>query len=121
MQYPYKRRDAAFQAVPNGPDWDSCEGSIEGAEPANVYHEGALETYSAIVQYHSEPGVTDDNTAKLDAAVSIFRQESLTSAEYGRELGKKTLSLGSVYDEKSVQILFLEKAIHTTRKTTRHW
>lgn len=55
---------------------------------------------------------TDDNMAKLHTKVRSLWQGSMAFVEYALELSTRTLSCGSLYDEKSLEALFVEEATH---------
>lgn len=88
---------------------------------AKFYHDCVLKSFSAIFHFLLKHYVIADSIGKLDAVVRSFRQKSMDPAEYGQELLTKTLSCGSVYDEKFLTALFLGEVTHLIRKTLRHW
>lgn len=56
------------------------------------YHEGALKSYSAVVQFLQTRYVSDDNTKELDVEMRNIRQGSMSLTEYAQEHWLKTLS-----------------------------
>lgn len=67
----------------------------------SVDHEGALKPYSTVVQFVLKSYITNDNLAKLDVEVGNVKRGSITMEKYSHELSTKSLTLGSVYDEKN--------------------
>lgn len=87
----------------------------------NFYHEDALKSLSAIVQFVLKHHATDYKIVKLEAGVRRLRQRLMKSAEFSEELWTKKLSFGSVYDEKSIKIVSVKDATQSICQTISHW
>lgn len=70
--------------------------------------EGRLTSFYAIVNYLLKQFATEDNIATVEADIWDFRQGSLTATGYAQQLWKKTLTCGSIYNEKILKGLFVE-------------
>lgn len=79
---------------------------------ANFYYEITLRWYQAIDQFLLQLYVPNDNIAKIDAEVRSLRQGLMTVADYAQEMWRRPLIRGSVYDEKSLNALFVEGGTH---------
>lgn len=84
-------------------------------------HEGALQSYSSIVNFLLKRYATDDNIAKLDSDIRSLRQGSSTPTEFAQKLWTKSLVFGSEYDGKALKEMFVEGIQASIRKTLRHW
>lgn len=104
-----------WKELQKGPAEAAVKAQIALTSSANVYHERASKSYSAIVQFLLKRFVTDHNKAELNAEVRNLSQGSTTPAEYAKDRWTKTLRCQSVYDEKTVMALFVEGVIHPIR------
>lgn len=87
---------------------------------ANFYHEGALKSYCAIVQFLLKRYGTGAGIARLEAEVRSLRKESMTPTEYAHERRTRILTCGSLYDEKFCRTLFVGGRTHLIRNILRH-
>lgn len=85
-----------FKQYSTGPAEAAVKARDMLASSATFYHEGALKSNSAIVQYLLKRYVMADSIAELDAEVCYLRQVSVIPAEHTQKLRMKTQSCGSV-------------------------
>lgn len=94
------------------------EARVALTDSANVYLECALKSYSAIVLLLLKCHVPDGNITRLDAEVRNLRPGSMITAEYAQDLMKRTLSCGSIYEEISLNDLFVGGVNHPILKAS---
>lgn len=110
-----------FKQFLTGPAEIKLKAQVKILNSANIFHGGALKSYSATFPFLLKPYVTDENMSRLDAKVCNLRQESMTPAEHRQEPCTKTLVCGSVYDESLIKALIPEGVTHPIRKNLRQW
>lgn len=74
------------QGITNKPGRGSCETQVRLSKSVNLYHEGALRSYSAIVQFLLERYAKDDNVEKMEAEVHRLRKGSMIPALFEQAL-----------------------------------
>lgn len=79
-----------------GPAEAMVRAQVSLSKPVIVYHEVALKSYSAIVQFLFKHYVTDGNIARLHADVRSVWQGLMAAVEYGQEQWKIILNYRSV-------------------------
>lgn len=102
-----------------GPAETAVKPRVTLTNSAKFYQEDPFKSYSTIVQFLPRRFFTDDNKANPDAEVHNLRQASITTADVAQELWKKRLICASIYDDNSLEALFVEGAAYQTRKTFR--
>lgn len=111
----------AVQAIPYRPGQDSSKGESIVIELRKFLPRERIKAILRYVQFLLKRYVMNDDIAKPDPKVRSLHQGSMTPTEFLQDLWTKTLSCGSVSDEKSFMALFVDIVNHSIRKTLRHW
>lgn len=75
-----------FEQYLIGPVEAAMKVRVTSTSSATFYHQGALKSYLAIVQFLLKSYVTDDSVAKPEMGAPNIRQSLMAPAEYTQEL-----------------------------------